>query len=114
MAYTVSFLDGSKDKSTWGNKKSRIAEVTLTGSYVIGGEPLTPQDFGMRDILFIQGFVTEAAGQTATWFAYWDRVNRKMKLFGTVATAAQTTGQTEHTAIAYAASTIGHIMLIGT
>lgn len=111
MAYTVSFLDGSKDKSTWGNKKSRICEITFTGTYPTGGEALTATDFGMKDILFVLGNSTEAAGQTSAWQVYWDRTNRKLKLFG-LAVAA--TGQTEHGNIAYATASVAHVMIIGT
>jgi hypothetical protein len=110
MAYTVSFLDGSGDKGIWGNKKWRIAEVTFTGTYPTNGEPLDPKDFGMKRIQTVLGNSTEASGQTSAWQVFWDRTNSKLKLFG-LAVAA--TGQTEHGNIAYAASSVGHLLLIG-
>jgi di/tripeptidase len=110
MAYTVSYLDASGDKFNWGNKKCKIAEVTFTGTYPTGGEALTAADFGMREILFVLGNSTEAAGQTSAWQVFWDRTNKKLKLMG-LAVAA--TGQTEHGNIAYAAVSVGHLLLIG-
>jgi di/tripeptidase len=110
MAYTVSYLDGSESRFQWGNKKIRIAEVTLTGTYPTGGEALNPRDFGMSKILHVLGNSTEAAGQTSAWQVHWDRTNNKLKLMG-LAVAA--TGQTEHGNIAYAAVSVGHLVLIG-
>lgn len=110
MAYTVSYPAGSAGKFNVGNKKIRVCDVTLTGSYATGGEALTASDFGMRRILTVLGNATEASGQTSAWQVHWDATNKKMKLFG-LAVAA--TGQTEHGAIAYAASSVAHLTVIG-
>jgi len=110
MAYSVSYLDQSASKFNWGNKKVKLAEVTFTGTYPTGGEALVAADFGMREILFVLGCSTEAAGQTSAWQVFWDRTNKKLKLFG-LAVAA--TGQTEHGNIAYAAVSVGHLMVVG-
>lgn len=110
MAYTVASVNGSEGKFVWGNKKIRMADITLTGTYPTGGETLTATDFGMRQILDVIGRSTEAAGQTTMWNVHWDRANNKMKLFGL---AAGATGLTEHGAIAYATASVAHIILIG-
>ena len=110
MAYTFTPVDGSEGKTTWGNKKVRIVDITFTGTYPTGGETLVPKDFGMRKIHYITGVATEAAGQTTAWLPYWDKANSKVKLFGL---AAGATGFTEHGNIAYAASSIGHFQLVG-
>jgi hypothetical protein len=110
MAYTVTTLSGSTDKFKDANKREGFFEVTLTGTYPTGGEPLVAKDFGMRQILFIAGCSTEAVGQTSAWQVYWDRANKKMKLFG-LAVAA--TGQTEHGNIAYATASVAHVMVVG-
>ena len=110
MAYTFTPTDGSEGKTTWGNKKIRMVDVTFTGSYATGGEALVAKDFGMRKIHYVTGVVTEAAGQTTAWVPYWDKANAKLKMLG-AGTGA--TGLTEHAAAAYAASTVGHLMLVG-
>lgn len=87
-----------------------LADVTLTGSYATGGEPLSPGAFGLKRIVQVLGTVTEAAGQTTCWVPHWDNANGKLKLFGA---AVGATGATEHAAAAYAASTVGHLVVLG-
>lgn len=108
MAYTLATLTGGK--FVIGNKKIRMVDITLTGSYATGGETLTPRDFGMKRIMNVTGSVTEAAGQTTAWVPHWDAANAKLKLFGA---AVGATGATEHAAAAYAAVTVGHLVLWG-
>lgn len=110
MSYTVSFLPGSKAIKQ-GNKKVSYCDVTFAGSYATGGELLTPQDFAIKNIQMVTGIVTEASGQTTAWTVFFDRTNVKLKLFGL---AAGATGLTEHGAIAYAASSVGHLVITGT
>lgn len=93
-----------------GNKKIRMADVTLTGSYPTGGETITPASLGMKRVLNVLGNVTEAAGQTTNWAVHWDPANNKLKLFGA---AVGATGMTEHAAAAYATATVGHLVFIG-
>lgn len=110
MAYTVTTLSGSADKFKDANKRVGFFEITFTGTYPTGGEPLTARDFGMRRIFTVLGCSTEAAGQTSAWQVFYDRTNSKLKLFG-LAVAA--TGQTEHGAIAYATASVGHVVVFG-
>lgn len=86
------------------------SEVTFTGSYATGGEALDPKAFGLKRIVAVLGSVTEAAGQTTAWFPHWDGPNAKLKLMGA---AVGATGMTEHAAAAYAAATVGHLVVIG-
>lgn len=93
-----------------GALKERTLDITLTGSYATGGEAVTPTTVGLKEIHRVNGYVTEAAGQTTEWVPFWDGTNNKVKLFG-AATGA--TGLTEHAAAAYAAVTAGRITFIG-
>jgi hypothetical protein len=90
--------------------KMVLADVTLTGAYATGGEALDPKAFGLKRIVAVTGSVTEAAGQTTAWMPHWDNANAKLKLFGA---AVGATGATEHAAAAYAAVTVGHLIVLG-
>jgi hypothetical protein len=106
MAISVSTLPRGKFKN--GDKRMVLADVTFTGSYATGGEAVSATvDIGVKNILNVDGIVTEAAGQTTAWAVHWDRANGKLKLFG-AGTGA--TGLTEHAAAAYATSTVGHLI----
>lgn len=112
MAITVALQTGGKFNV--GNKKMRMADVTLTGSYATGGETIDPVKLGMRRIINVTGSVTEAAGQTTAWVPHWapgtTPSNGTLKLFGA---AVGATGATEHAAAAYAATTVGHLIFWG-
>lgn len=110
MAYTVAFLSGGKAIKQ-GNKKVSYVDVTFTGSYATLGEALTAQDFAVKNIQMVTGIITEAAGTTTAWVPYYDRGTGKLKMMG-AGTGA--TGLTEHAAAAYAASTVGHLVVTGT
>lgn len=109
MAYTVSIIPGCKAVKQ-GNKRETLADVTFTGSYATGGETLTPRDFAMNTIQFITGIVTEASGATAALPVYWNRSTGKLQMYE--AAAAGSPGA-EKGAEAYAASSVGHLRIIG-
>lgn len=87
-----------------------FSEVTFTGTYPTGGEALDPKVFGLKRIVQVLGNATEAAGRTTMWNVHWDEVNAKLKLMGL---AVGATGMTEHGNIAYAAVSVGHLIVIG-
>lgn len=112
MAIAVAPLAASRRSKPFqidGGMKLIVADVTLTGSYVTGGEAVTAGQLGVKSILNVIGNVTEAAGQTTSWTVHWDAANSKIKLFGL---AAGATGLTEHGAIAYAAASVGHLVFL--
>lgn len=63
-----------------GSSKEIIADVTLSGTYATGGYSLTPADFGLSEVYFVEA-VTKAPGTTALVYLY-DHTAFKLQAYG--------------------------------
>ena len=65
------------------NRKEVVGTLTLTGSYVTGGETVTGSTIGLDLALddLELGPARTSAGTFRTW---WDKANNKVMLFGSV------------------------------
>lgn len=95
-----------------GNRKKLIRTITLSGTYVTGGDPLLPSAFGLRwidDLSFQNGSVTDG---TVQYPATWIQSNGKLKLWesgGAAGTAAAEKGNGESlTGITGVATIVGY------
>lgn len=64
-----------KKRGKFGNGLLVVADVTMDSSYPIGGEAITPQQFGMEVLDFV--LPSPAAG----YIFEFDHANKKLKVF---------------------------------
>ena len=81
MALTVSRVT----RSTFGNKRVVVADVTFDNSYTTGGLALTATTLGLRKVEAVLG-VTAVSSTPTKFDAAYDYTNSKLLAYGTNAT----------------------------
>lgn len=78
MAVTVTVLD----RDVTGSKRLVTADVVFDSSYAIGGEPVTPADFGLEQISALApGVAVDPDTTDNAFLAAFDAANSKILLF---------------------------------
>lgn len=94
MAITTSEAILGVDRATLlGRERAVRRRITLSGTYETGGFAITPGEFGLSKIRWIQ-FHGPATTGSAVSFPVWDDANSKIKLFTATATQFSSGGST--------------------
>lgn len=77
MALAISVVD----RDVQGSTRVVYADVTFDNSYPTTGEPLTPDNVGLRQIVFVGDEVAKNAAGTSAVPVRFDYVNNKLQAY---------------------------------
>jgi hypothetical protein len=70
MAVAATAVRGAN--TVWGNKRVRVYDLALTGSYSAGGESVTAASVGLRKIEAVFSGAPSETDETGAWIPKWD------------------------------------------
>lgn len=94
-----------------GNRKVHTFDVTLTGSYVTGGETVTARSVGMWNIETVEGVIGDAASAVGALIPRWNTATNKLQFY--TSNGASPASLQEKTVAAYNTATTGRLEFVG-